>query len=142
MYTIFRTTNFKKDYKKLTLENKKLLKDIIIELSNNNKLDEKYRDHKLTGNFLGCHIKPDLLLVYKINNDILELALIRVGSHSELFSFINVIIYTYLPHKKLLHKKCNTRRDKRKKFSYYSYSSWWWDSFDLVYWAYLFTYKQ
>ncbi|MDM8524050.1 type II toxin-antitoxin system mRNA interferase toxin, RelE/StbE family [Desulfococcaceae bacterium HSG8] len=32
-----------------------------------------------------CHVKPDLLLVYRINDSISELALTRVGSHSELF---------------------------------------------------------
>ncbi|MCX6075906.1 MAG: type II toxin-antitoxin system mRNA interferase toxin, RelE/StbE family [Campylobacterales bacterium] len=49
------------------------------------KLDDKYKDHKLTGNFKDlkeCHVKPDLLLIYKINNEILELALIQVGGES------------------------------------------------------------
>ena len=88
MYSIFRTKSFKKDYKKLSIENKELLKKVIILLSNNESLDEKYKDHKLIGDYLGCrecHIKPDLLLVYRIKDDILELALTRVGSHSELF---------------------------------------------------------
>ncbi len=88
MYSIFRTSGFKKDYKKLSVIDKKLLKSIIGILVNKEKLDEKYKDHKLIGNFIGCrecHIKPNLLLIYKINNSILELALTRVGSHSELF---------------------------------------------------------
>ncbi len=88
MYEIFRTTSFKKDYKKLTIEDKESLKEAILILSNNENLDEKYKDHKLIGNYLGCrecHIKPDLLLIYRINKNILELALTRVGSHSELF---------------------------------------------------------
>jgi addiction module RelE/StbE family toxin len=49
----------------------------------------KFKDHKLVGNYLGCrecHPKPDLLLVYRIHQDILELALTRVGNHSELFN--------------------------------------------------------
>ena len=88
MYEIFRTNTFKKDYKKLSNENKQLLKKVIIKLSNGEKLEEKYKDHKLVGNYLDCrecHIKPDLLLIYRINDDILELALVRVGSHSKLF---------------------------------------------------------
>ena len=88
MYSIFRTTSFKKQYKKLSNTDKKLLKSVIILLAQNTKLDEKYKDHKLTGNFKDlreCHIKPDLLLVYKINNDILELALVQVGNHNSLF---------------------------------------------------------
>jgi mRNA interferase YafQ len=88
MYTIFRTSSFKKDYKKLSASDKLKLKEVIILLSNNEQLEDKYKDHKLIGNYLGCrecHIKPDLLLIYKIDKDILELALVRSGSHSELF---------------------------------------------------------
>jgi len=88
MYEIFRTTSFKKDYKKLSNVDKKLLKEIITLLANGETLAEEYNDHKLIGNYLGCrecHIKPDLLLIYRINDNILELALTRVGSHSKLF---------------------------------------------------------
>ena len=88
MYQIFRTKSFKKDYKKLKANEKELLKEVIIKLANGEPLEEKYKDHKLIGDYLGCrecHIKPDLLLIYPYNNDILELALVRVGSHSELF---------------------------------------------------------
>ena len=48
-------------------------------------MPEKYRDHQLTGNLKDlrdCHIKPDLVLLYRKNNEVLEL--IRLGSHSEL----------------------------------------------------------
>lgn len=88
MLSIFRTNSFKKDYKKLTAKDKEFLKEVIIKLANGEELDIKYKDHKLIGNFVNCrecHIKPDLLLIYRINNDILELALTRVGSHSSLF---------------------------------------------------------
>ena len=88
MYSIFRTASFKKQYKKLSSVDKNLLKDIIILLAQNKVLEEKHKDHKLTGNFRDlreCHIKPDLLLIYKINDDILELALIQIGNHNSLF---------------------------------------------------------
>jgi len=88
MYKIFRTTSFKKDYKKLSNKEKDLLKSVITTLAKGEKLDDKYKDHKLIGNYLGCnecHIQPDLLLIYRIDNNILELALVRVGSHSKLF---------------------------------------------------------
>jgi len=88
MYSIFRTSSFKKQYKKLASNDKAQLKEVILLLANNIQLDEKYKDHKLTGNFKElreCHIKPDLLLIYKINNDILELALVQVGNHNSLF---------------------------------------------------------
>lgn len=61
MYQIFRTTSFKKDYKKLSQKNKNILKEVIIKLANNETLEEKYKDHKLIGDYLGCrecHVKP------------------------------------------------------------------------------------
>jgi len=88
MYAIFRTTSFKKDYKKLTNREKELLKPVITTLAEGKKLDDELKDHKLIGNYLGCrecHVQPDLLLIYRIDNDILELALVRIGSHSKLF---------------------------------------------------------
>jgi mRNA interferase YafQ len=88
MYQIFRTSAFKKDYKKLSPQDKEEVKRIIIRLANNEVLDPKYKDHKLIGNYKDCkecHIKPDLLLIYRIDTNILELALARTGSHSELF---------------------------------------------------------
>ena len=88
MYEIFRTTSFKKDYKKLSNKEKILLKSVVAILAKGEKLDEEFKDHKLIGNYLGCrecHVQPDLLLIYRIDNDILELALVRVGNHSKLF---------------------------------------------------------
>ncbi|MFA7570594.1 MAG: type II toxin-antitoxin system YafQ family toxin [Sulfurimonadaceae bacterium] len=88
MYQIFRTSAFKKDYKKLSSQDKEEVKKIIIRLANNEVLDPKYKDHKLIGNYKDCkecHIKPDLLLIYRIDANILELALVRTGNHSELF---------------------------------------------------------
>jgi len=88
MYSIFRTASFKKQYKKLCTNDKELLKEVIILLAQNIELEEKYKDHKLTGNFKDlreCHVKPDLLLIYKINNEFLELALVQVGNHNSLF---------------------------------------------------------
>lgn len=69
MYQIFRTSAFKKDYKKLSPQDKEEVKRIIIRLANNEVLDPKYKDHKLIGNYKDCkecHIKPDLLLIYRI----------------------------------------------------------------------------
>ncbi len=88
MYEIFRTTSFKKDYKKLSNKEKVLLKLVVKTLAESKELDEELKDHKLIGNYLGCrecHVQPDLLLIYRIDNNILELALVRVGSHSKLF---------------------------------------------------------
>lgn len=46
------------------------------------------RDHSLIGNFSGfreCHIRPDWLLIYRIESSILVLTLTRTGTHSDLF---------------------------------------------------------
>ena len=65
-----------------------LLNDVVNTLRQGKQLDEKYRDHGLSGNFQGfreCHIKPDWLLVYLIENDILTLTLVDTGSHADIF---------------------------------------------------------
>ena len=88
MYQIFRTAGFKKDYKKLSNIDKELLREVVTTLANGDRLDFRYKDHKLIGNFVNCrecHIKSDLLLIYRIESNVLELALVRVGSHSKLF---------------------------------------------------------
>ncbi|VTS13299.1 mRNA interferase YafQ [Enterococcus casseliflavus] len=90
MLEIFYTSQFKKDYKKAKKQRRDLdqLKKVIVMLQNQQILPEKYRDHKLTGDYVGfkeCHISPDWLLVYRIDNDRLILTLARLGSHSELF---------------------------------------------------------
>ncbi len=88
-YTVKTTSQFKKDYKLAMKRNLNisLLKEVVTLLSMGEKLPEKYRDHALTGNWVGhreCHISPDWLLIYRIENDILVLTLSRTGSHSDL----------------------------------------------------------
>ncbi len=89
-YQIEITSRFKKDYKlaqKRGLDISQLEKVIKI-LSSGEALPEKYLDHALAGDYKGyreCHIRPDWLLVYKIQDDILILTLARTGSHSDLF---------------------------------------------------------
>lgn len=64
-----------------------LLDEVVDLLRQGRQLEERYRDHGLTGDLAGfreCHIKPDWLLIYLIENDILTLALIDTGSHSDL----------------------------------------------------------
>ncbi len=61
---------------------------VIEKLLNGIPLEPKYRDHALKGKWDGfreCHIRPDWLLVYLIENDILTLTLIDTGTHSDLF---------------------------------------------------------
>lgn len=88
MLEIEYSKSFKKSFKKLNENEKKLTKDIIWQLVNNEELASKYKDHALIGSYKGfreCHIKPDLLLIYKKQNEILLLTCVELGSHSELF---------------------------------------------------------
>ena len=84
------TNQFKKDYK-LAMKRHldiNLLDDIIRMLANCETLPKKNKDHVLTGNFAGhreCHIQPNWLLIYKLEEDLLILTLTRTGTHSDLF---------------------------------------------------------
>ncbi len=89
-YSIVWSTQFKKDYKRSIKRHLEisLLDDIIRKLSKGEALDDSNKDHALSGNWSGfreCHIEPDWLLIYKIEDDILVLTLTRTGTHSDLF---------------------------------------------------------
>ena len=89
-YHIKFTTAYKKSYKRAKKRglNRKLLDDVVDELRQGRKLDAKYRDHALHGNWEGfreCHIQPDWLLVYLVENDILTLTLVETGTHADIF---------------------------------------------------------
>ena len=89
-YTVKKSSLFKKDYKMAIKRGYdiSLLIEVIEILSNGKTLPEKYKDHTLKGNYLGyreCHITSDWLLIYKIEKDLLILALTRTGTHSDLF---------------------------------------------------------
>ncbi len=91
MYQIKFTSAYKKSYKLMKKRGLDMnaLDTVVDTLRQGKKLDEKYRDHALSGGFAGfreCHIKPDWLLVYLIENDILTLTLVDTGSHSDIFS--------------------------------------------------------
>ncbi|MCL2342679.1 MAG: type II toxin-antitoxin system YafQ family toxin [Firmicutes bacterium] len=88
-YEIKKTSHFKKDYQlaKKRGADIQLLREIILKLSDGQTPPAKNRDHALTGDWLGfreCHISGDWLLIYKKDDDILVLTLMRTGSHSDL----------------------------------------------------------
>lgn len=90
MLELVMTTQFRKDLKRINKRGKdlSLLKDVLQMLRKEQVLGEKFRDHALTGNYIGfreCHIQPDWLLVYAINKEELILTASRTGSHSDLF---------------------------------------------------------
>lgn len=89
-YEIQATNRFKKDLKAAIKRGYSidLLNNIVDTLAKGEPLSEKYKDHYLSGNWSNyreCHIAPDWLLIYKIENDILVLTLVRTGTHSDLF---------------------------------------------------------
>ena len=90
MLKVVPSNQFKKDLKlaKKRGFNINHLSKVVNTLAAQKKLDAKYRDHSLTGeykDFRECHIEPDWLLIYRVEKDALELFLFRTGAHSDLF---------------------------------------------------------
>ena len=88
-YKAIFSNRFKREYLLMERrgENMALLDNVIDLLRQGSPLPEKYRDHWLTGDYKGyreCHIKPDWLLIYRIEKNILVLTLMRTGTHSDL----------------------------------------------------------
>jgi mRNA interferase YafQ len=89
-YNLVLSNRFKKDLKQCVKHNLDISKmNVVVEmLLAGKQLPEKYQDYSLTGNWIShreCHIQPDWLLVYHIEDDILVLTLTRTGTHSDLF---------------------------------------------------------
>ncbi len=89
-YEIVPSNQFRKDLKLAAKRGYDMnkIKNVIEKLANGEILEAKYRDHLLTGDYGGfreCHIQPDWLLVYQIDNGQLVLFLARTGTHSDLF---------------------------------------------------------
>lgn len=88
-YRVKITNSYKKSYRKCIERglDVTLLDDIVDKLMNGKKLPPVNKDHQLTGNmkkYRECHIKPDWLLIYRIDKEIITLTLVNTGSHSEL----------------------------------------------------------
>lgn len=87
------TTNLKKLLKKVLKQDKdkEILLDVVTKLANKEKLDPKYKNHKLINDKTyrdcnECHLKPDWLLVYKYIDNNLILVLVATGSHSKILN--------------------------------------------------------
>lgn len=90
-YIVKTTSQFKRDYKLAMKRHLKisLLEEVVAHLALGEPLPDKNHDHALTGDWVGhreCHIQPDWLLIYRIEDDVLVLTLARTGSHSDLFN--------------------------------------------------------
>ena len=84
-----KTTKFRRDLKrevKADPDIRKILKPVISDLLEGKSLPENMKDHSLRGEWKDhrdCHVKPDLILIYKTDDE--AVTLVRLGSHSELF---------------------------------------------------------
>ena len=87
-YQIKLANRVKKRFEKLNIKEQDIFEYVVNKLANDETLEAKYKDHALKGNykdFRECHIKPDLLLVYRKIDDILELYLANLGNHNSVF---------------------------------------------------------
>lgn len=90
MYDIEVTNRYLKDLKLARRRNldEQKLNEVIATLAKGEKLPEKNHDHVLIGDYHGCrecHISPDWLLIYSIEEAVKIITLIRTGTHSDLF---------------------------------------------------------
>jgi mRNA interferase YafQ len=90
MYTVDKTKQFRKDYKRAYTRgyDLDLIDDVIRKLAAGLPLPSENKDHLLHGDWEGyreCHITSNWLLVYKIRETKLVLTLTRTGTHSDLF---------------------------------------------------------
>ncbi|MDD4059354.1 MAG: type II toxin-antitoxin system YafQ family toxin [Kiritimatiellae bacterium] len=90
MYRPVYSTRFKKDVLLAMKRGKDMgkLATVVELLCTGDPLPERYRDHPLSGRYAGfrdCHIEPDWVLLYRIEKNQLQLILVRMGTHSDLF---------------------------------------------------------
>ena len=90
MFVLKFSSRFKKDLKSYKHDKQLLeeLETVLNILVKGKDLPIKYHNHPLIGEFKGCfecHIKPDVLLIYKLEKTELTISLLRIGSHSDLF---------------------------------------------------------
>ena len=88
MYKLKTTKKIDTQFKKLSQKDKELTLELMQRLLRGEKLDERHKDHKLKGDlraYRECHIRPNLLLIYEKQDDILILTCVNLGSHSRLF---------------------------------------------------------
>jgi mRNA interferase YafQ len=91
LFSVVPTNRFKRNLKCISRQNKNIdeLETIVNIIAARDILPPSNRDHTLTGNYSEhreCHIEPDWLLIYRVDEDDETIILVRTGSHSDLFS--------------------------------------------------------
>jgi mRNA interferase YafQ len=90
VYRIDYTNKFIKDVKRASKRGYdiSLLEETIDLLQKTGTLPPRYRTHVLHGTYAGkyeCHLKPDWLMIWEQNDDVLTLLFLATGTHSDLF---------------------------------------------------------
>ena len=94
MYQIFPAKTFKKSYRRYKRSGKfsksadEKLQRAVLFLATGKKLPQEFSDHALSGalqDYRECHIKGDVLLVYRRDVKKRTIDLVAIGSHAELF---------------------------------------------------------
>lgn len=90
MYALKYSNRFKKDLKRFRNNQKVIseLETLLDYLVQGRNSPAGYRAHRLLGEFKACyecHLEPDVLLIYAIDDTDILILLIRIGSHAELF---------------------------------------------------------
>ena len=86
-YKLATTKKFDKEYARLSESDRKTVDSVVNMILEGIHLPEKFRDHQLKGNlknFRDCHVKPDLVLIYGKEEDVMIITAYRINSHSEL----------------------------------------------------------
>lgn len=84
------TKQFEKDLKLMLKRGKdsEKIRSVMTKLIKREPLEPKHRDHKLIGPWIGrrdCHIEPDWVLIYKVEEIAGKIVFERTGTHSDLF---------------------------------------------------------
>jgi mRNA interferase YafQ len=90
MRTPIFTNKFQKELKKCKSRGLNIseIGDIMAKLIEDEPLETRNKNHPLSGDFSGCyecHIRPDWLLVYMLDNEANTITFLRTGTHSDLF---------------------------------------------------------
>ncbi|MBR0167767.1 MAG: type II toxin-antitoxin system YafQ family toxin [Synergistaceae bacterium] len=90
MYSVRTSKRYRRELKTVLSRGKdeSKLEEVIDILASGESLSPRYADHPLSGKWKGyreCHIEPNWLLVYSIHDDVLVLALMSTGTHSDIF---------------------------------------------------------
>lgn len=91
MYSIFPTKRFQKSLRALVCSGKferQEAMEVLELLSSDLPLSQQFHDHVLQGDFSGqreCHVRGDILLIYRKDEDVLILIALDIGTHHELF---------------------------------------------------------